>query len=180
MNRIENLTQNEIVDLIFEEVICGCSLLATTIKPTDHNAKYDVSNDVFMKAVTNIENRGDYDFSSYEDYYDADAMWYDNARGDVFAKIDEYLNENWKSEIAQQLYDRFKNFEGCTATEDILTTMIGYNVKCYDQYISDGCDDEYDRYVLCSAFQIAEIGLIIRFYYGDSTMEIGHIELTFE
>jgi hypothetical protein len=86
-----------------------------------------------------------------------------------------------EQEIRQDLMgSRF--YDGETATEEILTEIIGQSVECYDSCIDDGIDDEdcEDTYVYKDCFQTKDGSITIRVYYGDNSREITYVSVTEE
>ena len=71
-------------------------------------------------------------------------------------------------------------YDGETATEEILTNIIGQSVEWYDTYIDDGVDDDEteDEYVMKSCFSTKDDKIIVRTYYGDVTEEIAYVSVS--
>ena len=70
-------------------------------------------------------------------------------------------------------------YDGITATEEILTEIVGQSVEHYDTYIDDGADDDEteDVYVMKSSFKSVDNNFVIRIFYGDVTEEIGYVSV---
>lgn len=73
-------------------------------------------------------------------------------------------------------------YDGETATEEILTNIIGQSVEWYDTYIDDGVDDDEteDMYIMKSCFSTKDDKISVRIYYGDVTEEITYVSVTKE
>ena len=93
-------------------------------------------------------------------------------------KISEKEYDILESNILDALQDD-SEFPGELATGELLERISGHKVVCYDHYIDDGCDeDEEDEYVMCAAYEIKDINVYVRVYYGDNTGLIGYVEVT--
>ena len=71
-------------------------------------------------------------------------------------------------------------YDGETATEEILTEIVGQSVEHYDTCIDDGVDGDEteDMYVMKSCFSTKDDEIFIRIYYGDVTEEIGYVSVS--
>lgn len=71
-------------------------------------------------------------------------------------------------------------YDGVTATEDILTNIVGKSVEWYDSVIDDGVDGDEteDQYVMKDCFSTKDDSVVIRIYYGDVTEEIGYVSVS--
>lgn len=80
-----------------------------------------------------------------------------------------------KREIEQEFIGG--NYGGTTATEEILTEIIGKPVEWYDSVIDDGVDDDEteDEYIIKECFSTKDDKIIVRIYYGNVTDEIGYV-----
>ena len=76
----------------------------------------------------------------------------------------EFIGANWKGEVA---------------TNEILTKIVGYQSRMYDQCIDDGADGDEteDTYVMKACFDFHNCNIKVRIYYGDFTEEIGYVEV---
>lgn len=85
--------------------------------------------------------------------------------------------EQIKREIEQEFTGG--RYDGITATEEILTEIIGQSVEHYDTCIDDGVDGDEteDAYVMKSCFESNDGKIVIRIYYGDVTEEIGYVSV---
>lgn len=85
-------------------------------------------------------------------------------------------------QIEQEIEREFigGRYDGITATEDILTEIIGRSVEHYDTCIDDGADDDEteDSYVMKACFSTKDDSVVIRIYYGDVTEEIGYVSVS--
>ena len=70
-------------------------------------------------------------------------------------------------------------YDGITATEEILTEIVGQSVEHYDTCIDDGADGDEteDVYVMKSCFASNDDKIIVRIFYGDMTDEIGYVSV---
>lgn len=69
-------------------------------------------------------------------------------------------------------------YRGTLETEELLSNIIGKEIKCYDSHIDDGADDESeDTYVMVDSFESVDGSINIRIYYGDCTGEIGYVSV---
>lgn len=86
--------------------------------------------------------------------------------------------EQIKQEIEREFIGG--RYDGITATEDILTEIIGRSVEHYDTYIDDGADGDEteDSYVMKACFSTKDDSVVIRIYYGDVTEEIGYVSVS--
>lgn len=71
-------------------------------------------------------------------------------------------------------------YDGVTATEEILTNIVGKSVEWYDSVIDDGVDGDEteDQYVMKDCFSTKDDSVVIRIYYGDVTEEIGYVSVS--
>lgn len=71
-------------------------------------------------------------------------------------------------------------YDGVTATEEILTQIIGKSVEWYDSVIDDGVDGDEteDQYVMKDCFSTKDDSVVVRIYYGDVTEEIGYVSVS--
>ena len=71
-------------------------------------------------------------------------------------------------------------YDGITATEEILTEIVGQSVEHYDTCIDDGVDGDEteDEYVMKSCFSTKDDKIFVRIYYGDVTEEIGYVSVS--
>ena len=69
-------------------------------------------------------------------------------------------------------------YNGISATEEILSNIVGQAVKHYDTCIDDGVDEDEteDTYVMRACFT-NENNITIRIFYGDVTEEIGYVDV---
>lgn len=88
-------------------------------------------------------------------------------------KTPEQIEREIRNEFIFEIYD------GETATEEILTEIIGKAVEWYDTDYDDGIDDDEseDSYVMKSCFSTKDNEYVIRFYYGDVTDKIGCVDV---
>ena len=72
------------------------------------------------------------------------------------------------------------NYDGITATEEILTEIVGQSVEHYDTCIDDGADDDEteDSYVMKACFSSKDDTIVVRIFYGDVTEEIGYVSVS--
>jgi hypothetical protein len=86
--------------------------------------------------------------------------------------------EQIKQEIEREFIGG--RYDGISATEDILTNIVGQAVKHYDTCIDDGADGDEteDTYVMKSCFT-NEDNITIRIFYGDVTEEIGYVSVDY-
>lgn len=72
------------------------------------------------------------------------------------------------------------NYDGITATEEILTEIVGQSVEHYDTCIDDGADGDEteDSYVMKACFSSEDESITIRIFYGDVTKEIGYVSVS--
>ena len=68
-------------------------------------------------------------------------------------------------------------YEGETATEEILTRIVGREVEWYDSSIDDGADGD-DDYVIKDCYSTKDDKIIVRIYFGNCTREIGYVSVT--
>ena len=70
-------------------------------------------------------------------------------------------------------------YGGITATEEILTEIVGQSVEHYDTCIDDGADgnETEDVYVMKSCFSTDDDNITICIFYGDVTEEIGYVSV---
>lgn len=85
--------------------------------------------------------------------------------------------EQIKREIEQEFIN--SRYDGITATEEILTEIVGKSVEHYDTCIDDGVDGDEtgDSYVMKGCFESNDGKIVIRIYYGDVTEEIGYVSV---
>lgn len=71
-------------------------------------------------------------------------------------------------------------YDGITATEEILTEIVGQSVEHYDTYIDDGVDGDEteDSYVMKACFSSKDDTIVVRIFYGDVTEEIGYVSVS--
>lgn len=87
------------------------------------------------------------------------------------------------SKTLEQLRDEIQRefiggrYDGVTATEKILTKIVGQSVDFYDTCIDDGVDGE-DTYVMKDCFVSKDDSVVIRIYYGNVTEEIGYVSVS--
>lgn len=83
-------------------------------------------------------------------------------------------------QIKQEIEREFigGRYDGISATEEILSNIIGQAVKHYDTCIDDGADGDEteDTYVMRACFT-NENNITIRIFYGDVTEEIGYVDV---
>jgi hypothetical protein len=83
-------------------------------------------------------------------------------------------------QIKQEIEREFigGHYDGISATEKILTNIVGQSVKHYDTCIDDGVDEDEteDTYVMRACFT-NENNITIRIFYGDVTEEIGYVSV---
>lgn len=81
-------------------------------------------------------------------------------------------------QIKQEIEQEFTGgrYDGITATEEILTEIIGQSVEHYDTCVDDGADGD-DSYVMKGCFESNDGKIVIRIYYGDVTEEIGYVSV---
>ena len=74
------------------------------------------------------------------------------------------------------------NYDGITATEEILTEIIGKNISWYDTRIDDGVDEDEteDTYVMVSCFSTNDSEYTIRLYYGNVTEEVTYVSVEYK
>ena len=82
--------------------------------------------------------------------------------------------EQIKQEIEQEFIGG--RYDGITATEEILTEIVGQSVDFYDTCIDDGADGE-DTYVMKDCFVSKDDSVVVRIYYGNVTEEIGYVSV---
>jgi hypothetical protein len=82
--------------------------------------------------------------------------------------------EQIKREIEQEFNGG--HYDGVTATEKILTEIVGQSVDFYDTCIDDGVDGE-DTYVMKDCFVSKDDSVVVRIYYGNVTEEIGYVSV---
>jgi hypothetical protein len=90
------------------------------------------------------------------------------------------------SKTLEQLRDEIQRefiggrYDGVTATEEILTQIIGKSVDWYDRVINDGADGDEteDTYVMKDCFATKDDSVVIRIYYGNVTEEIGYVSVS--
>ena len=90
------------------------------------------------------------------------------------------------SKTLEQLRDEIQRefiggrYDGITATEEILTEIIGQSVDHYDTYIDDGADGDEteDSYVMKACFSSKDDTIVVRIFYGDVTEEIGYVSVS--
>ena len=87
--------------------------------------------------------------------------------------------EQIKQEIEREFIGG--RYDGISATEEILTNIVGQSVKHYDTKISNGVDEDEteDVYVMKSCFSTSDSQFKIGIYYGDVTEEIGYVNVEF-
>jgi hypothetical protein len=87
--------------------------------------------------------------------------------------------EQIKQEIEREFIGG--RYDGISATEEILTNIVGQSVKHYDTKISDGVDEDEteDVYVMKSCFSTSNSQIKIGIYYGDVTEEIGYVNVEY-
>lgn len=88
-------------------------------------------------------------------------------------KTPEQIEKEIRNKFVCEIYD------GETATEEILTEIIGKAVEWYDTKYDDGIDDNEseDSYVMKSCFSTKDDEYEIHIYYGDVTEEIGCVDV---
>ena len=71
-------------------------------------------------------------------------------------------------------------YDGITATEEILTEIVGQSVEHYDTCIDDGADGDEteDSYVMKACFSSKDDTIVVRIFYGDETEEIGYVSVS--
>lgn len=83
-------------------------------------------------------------------------------------------------QIKQEIEREFigGRYNGISATEEILSNIVGQAVKHYDTCIDDGVDEDEteDTYVMRACFT-NENNITIRIFYGDVTEEIGYVNV---
>ena len=83
-------------------------------------------------------------------------------------------------QIKQEIEREFigGRYDGISATEEILSNIVGQAVKHYDTCIDDGADGDEteDVYVMKACFS-NENNITIRIFYGDVTEEIGYVDV---
>lgn len=83
-------------------------------------------------------------------------------------------------QIKQEIEREFigGRYNGISATEEILSNIVGQAVKHYDTCIDDGADGDEteDTYVMRACFT-NENNITIRIFYGDVTEEIGYVNV---
>lgn len=83
-------------------------------------------------------------------------------------------------QIKQEIEREFigGRYNGISATEKILSNIVGQVVKHYDTCIDDGVDEDEteDTYVMRACFA-NENNITIRIFYGDVTEEIGYVDV---
>lgn len=86
--------------------------------------------------------------------------------------------EQIKQEIEQEFIGG--RYDGITATEEILTEIIGQSVDHYDTCIDDGADGDEteDSYVMKACFSSKDDTIVVRIFYGDVTEEIGYVSVS--
>lgn len=84
--------------------------------------------------------------------------------------------EQIKKEIEREFIGG--RYDGISATEEILSNIVGQAVKHYDTCIDDGADGDEteDTYVMMACFT-NENNITIRIFYGDATEEIGYVNV---
>lgn len=84
-------------------------------------------------------------------------------------------------QIKQEIESEFigGRYEGISATEEILSNIVGQAVKHYDTCIDDGADGDEteDSYVMKSCFSTNDDNITIHIFYGDVTEEIGYVSV---
>ena len=68
-------------------------------------------------------------------------------------------------------------YQGIADTTAELTAIVGKPAMFLDTYIYDGADNGEDKYILCAEFGIAKTQMEIKLTYGDTTLEIGCVEV---
>ena len=85
-------------------------------------------------------------------------------------------------QIEQEIQREFigGRYDGETATEEILTNIIGQSVEWYDTYIDDGVDGDEteDMYIMKSCFSTKDDNIFVRIYYCYVTDEIGYVSVS--
>ena len=91
-------------------------------------------------------------------------------------KTPKQIIEEIRNEFDYEIYD------GETATEEILSEIIGKAVEWYDTDYDDGIDDDEseDSYVMKSCFSTKDNEYVIRIYYGDVTEKIGCVDVCYK
>ena len=86
--------------------------------------------------------------------------------------------EQIKREIEQEFIGG--RYDGVTATEEILTNIVGKSVEWYDSVIDDGVDGDEteDQYVMKDCFSTKDDKIVVRIFYGDVTEEIGYVSVS--
>ena len=86
--------------------------------------------------------------------------------------------EQIKKEIEREFIGG--RYDGVTATEEILTNIVGKSVEWYDTVIDDGVDGDEteDQYVMKDCFSTKDDSVVVRIYYGDVTEEIGYVSVS--
>lgn len=83
-------------------------------------------------------------------------------------------------QIKQEIEREFigGRYDGISATEEILSNIVGQAVKHYDTCIDDGADGDEteDTYVMKACFS-NENNITIHIFYGDVTEEIGYVSV---
>ena len=71
------------------------------------------------------------------------------------------------------------DYMGITETEELLSALVGKEVKHYDTWIDDGADGDEteDQYVMGAGFSTRSDDVIVRIYYGDVSEEIGYVDV---
>ena len=84
-------------------------------------------------------------------------------------------------QIKQEIEREFigGRYDGITATEMILTKIVGQSVDFYDTYIDDGVDGDEteDTCVMKDCFATKDDSVVVRIYYGNVTEEIGYVSV---
>lgn len=84
-------------------------------------------------------------------------------------------------QIKQEIEREFigGRYDGITATEMILTEIVGQSVDFYDTYIDDGVDGDEteDTCVMKDCFATKDDSVVVRIYYGNVTEEIGYVNV---
>ena len=85
--------------------------------------------------------------------------------------------EQIKREIEQEFIG--SRYDGVTATEKILTEIVGQSVDFYDTCIDDGVDGDEteDTYVMKDCFVSKDDSVVVRIYYGNVTDEIDYVSV---
>lgn len=85
--------------------------------------------------------------------------------------------EQIKQEIEREFIGG--RYDGISATEEILSNIVGQVVKHYDTCIDDGVDEDEteDVYVMKACFSTSDSQLKIGIYYGDVTEEVGYVNV---